>query len=257
MIVIKMGGSLIAEQKNIDLIASQLTELKAEGHKPIIAHGAGKEISTWQEKLGIETKFIDGLRVTNADSIELAEMLLLGKVQNLLLRNFNKMGLNAVGLSGSDAGFFEAERFSKNEELGFVGKIAKVNKQLVLDLIEKNYTPVVGCIAPDHNGQIFNINADTCAAGIAAAFQTKKLILLTDVSGIMLDNKLVENLSLSEAKELLNHEDVHSGMIPKLEACITAIEAGVKEARILGVQHDGCLSAAIDADVCNGTIVRA
>jgi len=252
-----MGGSLIAEQKNIDLIANQLVELKKNAHQIIIAHGAGKEISSWQEKLGIETKFIDGLRVTDAQSIQLAEMLLLGKVQNLLLRNFNKADLNAVGLSGSDANFFETEALDVNKELGFVGKIKKLNKQLILDLLEKNYTPVVGCIGPDENAQPYNINADTCAAGIAAAFKTKKLILLTDVTGIMLDGKLVKNLNLSEAKALLGHEEVHSGMIPKLEACITAIESGVREARILGVQQDGSLSKAITADNCNGTIIKA
>ena len=183
-------------------------------------------------------------------------MLLLGKVQNLLLRNFNKTDLNAVGLSGSDANFFTTEALGVNQELGFVGRIKKLNKQLITDLLEKNYTPVVGCIGPDQNGQPYNINADTCAAGIAAAFKTKQLILLTDVSGIMLDGQLVKNLNLSKAKELLGHEEIHSGMIPKLEACITAIESGVKEARILGIQQEESLSKAIHAENCNGTIIR-
>ena len=200
------------------------------GVKVVLVHGGGPEISQTMKRLGKEAVFLDGLRVTDKETVDIVQMVLAGKVNKSLVNLLQIKGGHAVGLSGIDGGIIEAKM--KDERLGFVGEITKIRTQPITDLLEKNYIPVISTVASDRQGNTYNINGDTAAAYIAGALNAKRLIMMTDIDGILRDkddpSTLIRQLTVSEAKKLYDEGIISGGMIPKVDCCIEAIEKGVK-----------------------------
>ena len=237
IIVVKYGGSAMADEELKKKVIADVVLLKLVGFKPIIVHGGGKEISRWVEKVGMKPKFINGLRVTDEDTMEVAEMVL-NKVNKELVSHVQELGVKGAGISGKDGGLLKVKkRFAGGEDIGFVGEITEVNPQILLDLIEKDFLPV-GCpIGMDENFQTYNINADDAACAIAKAVGAEKLAFLTDIEGVYKDkddpDSLLSEMSVSEAKELMESGFIGGGMLPKLGNCIDAVENGVSRVHIL------------------------
>ncbi len=233
--------------------------LKLVGFKPIIVHGGGKEISRWVNKVGKEPKFVNGLRVTDAETMELAEMVL-GKVNKELVSLVESLGVKAVGLSGKDGGLLKVEKkFSDGQDIGFVGNVTEVNPKILSDLLEKDFLPIVCPIGMDSEYAAYNINADDAACAIAKAMHAEKLAFLTDIEGVYKDPKdpesLISKLFVKEAKELISNGNVGGGMIPKLQNCIDAIEEGVSRVHILDGRIKHCLLLEIFTDKGIGTAI--
>lgn len=240
-IVIKYGGSLMFDEHLRAVFAEDIALLKLVGLHPIIVHGGGKEISRWMTKIGKEPKFIDGLRYTDAETLEVTEMVLSGKVNREVVSVINAQNGMAVGISGKDANLFTAKKIKSpaGEDLGFVGEIEETRPKIVEELTHSGYIPVIACIAESLEGETLNINADHAAAAIGAAVGALKVIYLTDVDGIMIDGKLQKDLSLNEATSLLESPEVSGGMIPKLRCSIEAIKNHVGSVQIINgtVEH--------------------
>ena len=237
IIVVKYGGSAMADEELKKKVIADVVLLKLVGFKPIIVHGGGKEISRWVEKVGMKPKFINGLRVTDEDTMEVAEMVL-NKVNKELVSHVQELGVKGAGISGKDGGLLKVKkRFAGGEDIGFVGEITEVNPQILLDLIEKDFLPVVCPIGMDENFQTYNINADDAACAIAKAVGAEKLAFLTDIEGVYKDkddpDRLLSEMSVSEAKELMESGFIGGGMLPKLGNCIDAVENGVSRVHIL------------------------
>lgn len=237
IIVVKYGGSAMADEELKKKVIADVVLLKLVGFKPIIVHGGGKEISRWVEKVGMKPKFINGLRVTDAETMEVAEMVL-NKVNKELVCHVQELGVKGAGISGKDGGLLKVKkRFSGGEDIGFVGEITEVNPKILLDLIEKDFLPVVCPIGMDENFQTYNINADDAACAIAKAVGAEKLAFLTDIEGVYKDkddpDSLLSEISVSEAKELMDSGYIGGGMLPKLGNCIDAVENGVSRVHIL------------------------
>ncbi len=240
-ILIKYGGSLMVNPELRESFAEDVVLLKYVGINPVIVHGGGKEISKWMQKLGKESVFVDGLRVTDSETMEITEMVLSGKVNSDLVSLINKKGARAVGLSGRDAHLFFAEKIKTkdNQDLGHVGDITTVDVTLLHTLCGNNYVPVISSVSQTYDGVSLNLNADHAAQEIAVALKALKLILLTDVDGLLIDSKLVEKIDLEEAKALRSHPDVKGGMLPKLQGCIDALQGGVEDVHMVNgnVEH--------------------
>ena len=237
IIVVKYGGSAMSNEELQKNVIKDVALLKLVGFKPIIVHGGGKEISRWVEKVGMKPKFINGLRVTDEDTMEVAEMVL-NKVNKELVSHVQELGVKGAGISGKDGGLLKVKkRFAGGEDIGFVGEITEVNPQILLDLIEKDFLPVVCPIGMDENFQTYNINADDAACAIAKAVGAEKLAFLTDIEGVYKDkddpDSLLSEMSVSEAKELMESGFIGGGMLPKLGNCIDAVENGVSRVHIL------------------------
>lgn len=237
IIVVKYGGSAMAEEELKRKVIADVVLLKLVGFKPIIVHGGGKEISRWVEKLGMKPKFVNGLRVTDADTMEVAEMVL-NKVNKELVSHVEELGVQAAGISGKDGGLLKVKkRYVDGEDIGFVGEVTEVNPKILLDMIEKDYLPIVCPVGMDENYQTYNINADDAACAIAKAVGAEKLAFLTDIEGVYRDkddpDSLISQLTASEAKELMESGFVGGGMLPKLSNCIDAVENGVSRVHIL------------------------
>ena len=237
IIVVKYGGSAMADEELKKKVIADVVLLKLVGFKPIIVHGGGKEISRWVEKVGMKPKFINGLRVTDEDTMEVAEMVL-NKVNKELVCHVQELGVKGAGISGKDGGLLKVKkRFPGGEDIGFVGEITEVNPKILLDLIEKDFLPVVCPIGMDENFQTYNINADDAACAIAKAVGAEKLAFLTDIEGVYKDkddpDSLLSEMSVSEAKELMASGFIGGGMLPKLGNCIDAVENGVSRVHIL------------------------
>ena len=237
IIVVKYGGSAMADEELKKKVIADVVLLKLVGFKPIIVHGGGKEISRWVEKVGMKPKFINGLRVTDEDTMEVAEMVL-NKVNKELVCHVQELGVKGAGISGKDGGLLKVKkRYAGGEDIGFVGEITEVNPKILLDLIEKDFLPVVCPIGMDENFQTYNINADDAACAIAKAVGAEKLAFLTDIEGVYKDkddpDSLLSEMSVSEAKELMASGFIGGGMLPKLGNCIDAVENGVSRVHIL------------------------
>ena len=207
------------------------------GFKPIIVHGGGKEISKWVGKVGMEPQFVNGLRVTDADTMEIAEMVL-GRVNKGLVTMVQELGVKAVGISGKDGGLLKVEKkYSEGQDIGYVGEISEVNPKILYDLLEKDFLPIVCPVGLDEQFDTYNINADDAACAIAKAVKAEKLAFLTDIEGVYRDfndkDSLISEIKISEAKELLASGTIGGGMLPKLGNCIEAIEAGVSRVHIM------------------------
>lgn len=211
--------------------------LKLVGFKPIIVHGGGKEISRWVGKVGMEPKFINGLRVTDKDTMEIAEMVL-AKVNKELVTLVQSLGVKAVGISGKDGGLLSCKKkLSDGEDIGFVGEITKVDPQILYDLLENDFLPIIFPVGYDEEFQTYNINADDAACAIAKAVHAEKLAFLSDIEGVYKDkddpSSLISELHVHEAEAMIGEGYVGGGMIPKLQNCIHAIEEGVNRVHIL------------------------
>lgn len=237
IVVIKYGGSAMVDEALKRNVIKDVVLLKLVGFKPVIVHGGGKEISRWVGKVGMEPHFINGLRVTDADTMEVAEMVL-GKVNQELVTLVQSLGMEAVGISGKDGGLLKVEKkLSDGQDIGFVGDIKEVNPKVLYDLLEKDFLPIIFPVGMDDNFQTYNINADDAACAIAEALHAEKLAFLSDIEGVYRDyedpDSLISELHVHEAQELITEGHVGGGMIPKLQNCIDAIENGVNRVHIL------------------------
>lgn len=237
IIVVKYGGSAMSNEELQRNVIKDVTLLKLVGFKPIIVHGGGKEINRWVEKVGMEPRFVNGLRVTDAETMELAEMVL-GKVNKELVSLVQSLGVKAVGISGKDGGLLHVDKkLSDGKDIGFVGEITEVTPKLLEDLLAKDFLPIVCPIGMDRECQTYNINADDAACAIASAMNAEKLAFLTDMEGVYRDpqdpSTLISELRVEEARELITQGNVGGGMIPKLNNCIHAIQEGVSRVHIL------------------------
>ena len=237
IIVVKYGGSAMADEELKKKVIADVVLLKLVGFKPIIVHGGGKEISRWVQKVGIKPQFVNGLRVTDTDTMELAEMVL-NKVNKELVCHVQELGVNGAGISGKDGGLLKVKkRYADGEDIGFVGEITDVNPQILIDLMEKDFIPIVCPIGMDDEFNTYNINADDAACAIAKAVGAEKLAFLTDIEGVYRDkddpSTLISEITVSEAKELIGSGYIGGGMLPKLGNCIDAVENGVSRVHIL------------------------
>lgn len=245
IIVVKYGGSAMLDEELQQKVIKDVTLLKLTGFKPIIVHGGGKEISRWLGKIGKEAKFVNGLRVTDEDTMEVAEMVL-NKINKNLVRMVEELGVRAIGLSGKDGGLLRVDKkLSNGEDIGYVGNIKSVDGQILLDLLEKDFLPIICPIGLDDDYNTYNINADDAAYAIAEAVHAEKLAFLTDIEGVYRDyedkSSLVSHLTVSEAKELMQGDGISGGMLPKLQNCVDAIENGVSRVHILDGRIPHCL----------------
>jgi len=236
-VVIKYGGSSMVDQDLKRSTAKDVVLMRYVGMNVIIVHGGGPQVSEVMRRMGKEPQFVNGLRVTDAETMQIAEMVLTGTTNKEIVRDLMLAGGHAVGISGKDGGLLRARKMEAEVDLGFVGEVEEVCPDVLRALMEKGYTVVLSTVAADAAGQSYNINADHAAGAVAAAVKAEKLISLTDVSGIMRDpedtGSLVSRLTVEEARELLAAGVIASGMIPKVESCITAVEGGVPRAHII------------------------
>ena len=237
-IVIKYGGNALAgasTEDGVEAFAKDIALLHAVGFKPVVVHGGGPQISAMMERLGKRPNFHNGLRVTDAETMEIVSMVLLGTVNPQLVSAINQHGAPAVGVSGQDAKLFTAS--PHDSALGFVGEITKVDATIVRQMLKDSQVPVVATIGTDSGGQAYNINADTAAGALAEALGAEKLIYLTDIAGLRTDkndaDSLLRQVTTSQLRKLLSTQAIDGGMIPKIESCIAAIERGVGHAHIL------------------------
>lgn len=236
-IVVKYGGNAMINQELKEGVCQDLVLLKYIGLNPVVVHGGGPEISSMMKRLGKESTFVDGLRVTDAETMEIAQMVLVGKINTELVALLNGYGGKAVGVNGKDARLIEAKKYRGNVDLGFVGDIERINPELLHTLSREGYIPVVSSVGVGAQGESYNINADQVAGVLAGALKAEKLILLTDVEGIYEDPKdpttLISQLSLVKAKALIASGKISQGMIPKVEACMDALGQGVGRTHII------------------------
>lgn len=259
IIVVKYGGSAMVDEQLKKSVIQDVVLLKLVGFKPIIVHGGGKEISRWVSKVGKEPKFINGLRVTDEETMELAEMVL-GKVNKELVSLVESLGVKAVGISGKDGGLLKVEKkYSGGQDIGFVGNITEVNPKILSDLLDNDFLPIVCPIGMDEEFLTYNINADDAACAIAKAMKAEKLAFLTDIEGVYKNpddpESLISKLFVKDAKELINNGNVGGGMIPKLQNCIDAIEQGVSRVHILDGRIKHCLLLEIFTNKGIGTAI--
>ncbi len=259
IIVVKYGGSAMVDEELKQNVVKDVVLLKLVGFKPIIVHGGGKEISGWVKKVGMEPHFINGLRVTDGPTMEIAEMVL-NRVNKSLVQMVQKLGVRAVGISGKDGGLLNVEKkLSGGQDIGYVGNIKQVNPKVLFDLLEKDFLPIVCPIGYDDNFDTYNINADDAACAIAKAVKAEKLAFLTDVEGVYRNiedkSSLISELTLSEAEQFIAQGMVGGGMVPKLQNCVDALEEGVSRVHILDGRIPHCLLLEIFTNKGIGTAI--
>ena len=261
IIVVKYGGSAMSNEELQKNVIKDVTLLKLVGFKPIIVHGGGKEISRWVSKVGKEARFVNGLRVTDAETMEIAEMVL-NKVNKSLVTMVQELGVKAVGISGKDGGLLTVEKkYSDGQDIGYVGEITKVDPKVLYDLLEKDFLPIVAPIGMDENFETYNINADDAACAIARAVNAEKLAFLTDIEGLYKDindkSSFISRLSASEADALISGGYIGGGMLPKLNNCTSDIKNGVNKVHILDGRIPHCLLLEIFTNQGIGTAIFA
>ncbi|MBP3660491.1 MAG: acetylglutamate kinase [Oscillospiraceae bacterium] len=256
-VVIKYGGNAMINEDLKQHVMEDIALLWLIGVKVVLVHGGGPEISQTMKRLGKEAVFVDGLRVTDKETVDIVQMVLAGKINKTLVNLIQMKGGHAVGLSGIDGGILEAK--VKDERLGFVGEITKVRTQPILDLLEKNYIPVVSTVASDRMGNTYNINGDTAAAYLAGALGAERLIMMTDIAGILMDkddpSTLIPSITVSEAKKLYDQGVISGGMIPKVDCCIEALEHGVNNVVIMDGRIPHSILMELLTDEGAGTMV--
>lgn len=259
VIVVKYGGSAMVDEELKRNVIKDVVLLKLVGFKPIIVHGGGKEISRWVGKVGKEAKFVNGLRVTDKETMEIAEMVL-GKVNKELVTLVESLGVKAIGISGKDGGLLKVnKKLSQGQDIGYVGEIKEVNPTILNELLEKDFLPIVCPVGLGDDFATYNINADDAACAIARAMKAEKLAFLTDIEGVYRDpedtSSLISELFVNEAKALIENGNVGGGMIPKLQNCIDAIESGVNRVHILDGRIQHCLLLEIFTNKGIGTAI--
>ncbi|WP_413160988.1 acetylglutamate kinase [Capilliphycus salinus ALCB114379] len=259
-IVVKYGGAAMKESHLKQQVIRDIVLLSCVGIRPVVVHGGGPEINTWLGKMGIEPQFKNGLRVTDAATMDVVEMVLVGRVNKEIVALINQAGGSAVGLCGKDSNLIVA-RPQTEQEIGFVGEVNSVNTKLVESLVDSGYIPVVSSVAADDSGQAYNINADTAAGEIAAALGAEKLILMTDTAGILEDyhkpETLIAKLDIQEARSLIEKGIVAGGMIPKVNCCVRSLAQGVRAAHIIDGRTPHALLQEIFTDAGIGTMLVA
>lgn len=262
-VVIKYGGNAMINEELKNSVMEDITLLKFIGLKPIVVHGGGPDISTALNKMGIKSKFINGLRVTDEDTIKVAQQVLVGKTNKEIVALLNKNGGRAVGISGIDGGLLECKKSyteidGEKVDIGYVGEITNIKRCLIDHLADDQYIPVIAPIGVDEEGQSYNINADTVAAAVAAAVKAEKLILLTDVEGVKdSDGNIVYETGKEEINEMINSGVINGGMIPKVKGCLDAIDAGVKGVHIIDGRVPHCLLLEIFTKTGIGTMIKS
>ena len=258
IVVVKYGGNAMVSEQLREQVMEDIVLLWLVGVKVVLVHGGGPEISDMMNRLGKKPEFVDGLRVTDQETVDIVQMVLAGKVNKTLVKLLEVKGGKAMGISGMDGGLIEAKM--KRAELGYVGSITKVNIEPVMDLLEKGYIPVVSTLGCDAEGNTYNINGDTAAAFIAGALGAERLIMMTDIAGVLRDkndpNTLIPELTISEAVKLFEENIIAGGMIPKVECCIDAINRGVDRVIIMDGRVPHSILMEILTDEGAGTMVR-
>ncbi len=261
IIVVKYGGSAMSNEELQKNVIKDVALLKLVGFKPIIVHGGGKEISNWVGKIGKEAKFVNGLRVTDEETMEVAEMVL-GRVNKRLVSMVQELGVNAIGISGKDGELLRVDKkYSDGQDIGFVGDIRQVNEKILLDLLEKDFLPIVAPIGLDDQYDTYNINADDAACAIAKAVNADKLVFLTDIEGLYKDindkSSFISRLTADQADDLIADGFIGGGMLPKLNNCTSAIRNGVSRVHILDGRIPHCLLLEIFTNEGVGTAILA
>ena len=257
IVVIKYGGNAMINEHLKQQVMEDIALLWLIGVKVVLVHGGGPEISETMAKLGKKAEFVNGLRVTDKETVDIVQMVLAGKINKTLVNLIQMKGGHAVGLSGIDGGIIEAE--VKDPALGYVGKITKIRTQPITDLLEKNYIPVISTVAGDRQGNTYNINGDTAAAYIAGALGAERLIMMTDIAGILMDKDdpatLIPHLTVTEARGLYDSGVISGGMIPKVDCCIEALEHGVDHVVIMDGRVPHSILMELLTDEGAGTMV--
>ena len=257
IVVVKYGGNAMINETLKQQVMEDIALLWLIGVKVVLVHGGGPEISETMKKFGKEAKFVNGLRVTDKETVDIVQMVLAGKINKTLVNLIQMKGGHAVGLSGIDGGIIEAKM--KNEALGYVGEITKIRPQPITDLLEKNYIPVISTIASDRQGNTYNINGDTAAASIAGALQAERLIMMTDIAGILMDkddpSTLIPHVTTTEAMALREEGIISGGMIPKVDCCIEALNHGVNNVIIMDGRIPHSILMELLTDEGAGTMV--
>lgn len=247
VIVIKYGGHAMTDEKIKQLVMEDIALLRLIGIKVVLVHGGGPEISEMTKRLGIESNFINGLRVTDRETANVAQMVLGGKINKGLVNLLESLGAKAIGICGIDGSLIKAKKL--NDELGFVGDITEINEQLIVDILDKDYIPVIATLGSDDESNTYNINADTAAAKIAEKLGAEVLISMTDIKGLLLDkddpDSLVSKVTPKEIDEMIEKGIIKDGMIPKVECCVGAINNGVKKVFII----DGTIKHSILVEI--------
>ena len=259
IIVVKYGGSAMVDEELKARVIQDVTLLKLVGFKPIIVHGGGKEISRWVGKVGMKPEFKNGLRVTDEATMELAEMVL-GKVNKSLVQLVESLGVRAIGISGKDGRLLSVKKkYANGEDIGFVGDVTNVNADILYDLLEKDFLPIICPVGLDDDNNTYNINADDAACAIAKAMKAEKPAFLTDIEGVYKDpqdpSTLISELTVSEAHKLVGDGYIGGGMLPKINNCIEAIESGVSRVHILDGRIPHCLLLEIFTNKGIGTAI--
>jgi len=257
IVVIKYGGNAMINEQLKQQVMEDIALLWLIGVKVVLVHGGGPEISDTMKRLGKEAVFVDGLRVTDRETVDIVQMVLAGKVNKSLVNLIQTKGGHAVGLSGIDGGIIEAK--VKDERLGYVGQITKIRTQPITDLLEKNYIPVISTVASDRQGNVYNINGDTAAAYIAGALGAERMIMMTDIAGILMDKDdpttLIPRITVEEARKLYANGVISGGMIPKVDCCIEALEHGVDNVIIMDGRIPHSILMELLTDEGAGTMV--
>lgn len=263
-IVVKYGGAAMLEDTLRMQVIRDIVFLATVGLKPVVVHGGGPEINSWLTKLNIPVQFVGGLRVTDAATMEVVEMVLAGKVNKSIVQMINQAGGSAVGLCGRDGSLIAARRHhsaTEQPDIGFVGDIQNINPKLLHSLLKDGHIPVVSSVASDETGQAYNINADTVAGELAAALDAEKLLLLTDTAGILRDRNdlgsLIRRLDIHKARELIESGTVNGGMIPKVQCCVRALAQGVRAAHIVDGRQAHALLLEVFTDQGIGSMLVA
>ncbi len=259
IIVVKYGGSAMSNEELEKNVIKDVTLLKLVGFKPIIVHGGGKEISRWIGKVGKKSEFVNGLRVTDGETMEIAEMVL-GKINKSLVAMVQELGVKAVGLSGKDGGLIRVDKKCPDgQDIGFVGEIKEVTPKILYDLLEKDFLPIVAPVGLDDDFNTYNINADDAACAIAKAVGADKLVFLTDIEGLYRDlsdkSSFIERITVSEADALIADGLIGGGMLPKLGGCTSAVKEGVNKVHILDGRIPHCLLLEIFTNEGVGTMI--
>ena len=259
IIVVKYGGSAMVDEELKKKVIQDVVLLKLVGFKPIIVHGGGKDITKWADKVGIETRKVNGLRVTDEPTMEIAEMVL-NKINKDLISLIQQLGVKACGISGKDGNMLMCKKkLSDGQDIGYVGDITNVDPKVIMDLIDNDFLPVVCPIGTDEEGHSYNINADDAACAIATACNAEKLAFLTDTEGVYLDfedkNSFISRLTATEAEKLTSSGTINGGMLPKLNKCIDAIRSGVSKVHIMDGRIPHCLLLEIFTNDGIGTAI--
>jgi len=264
IVVVKIGGSMMEDENILKSVLDDLVLMKYVGIKVVLVHGGGKQITSLMKERGISAEFVDGLRVTTDEVMDIVKMVLIGSINSRLVSFLNGHGNIAVGVSGNDAAFIKCKKkkYQKNGreiDLGFVGEIEDINVKFLDDILANSYIPVIATLGVDDKEKMYNINADSCASGIASALQAEKMIMLTDVDGIIDSNdngtRLISRLTFKQCVSMIGSGKINSGMIPKVRACMDALEAGVGRTHILNGTRKHSILVEVFTDKGIGTMI--